>query len=194
MELKVFETPDEFAQYASTLLKFFKEDASTGQYADDIGGFVRYFYQRHWTSGSTTYSFDGGIYDKDSLILYTEWDDRIIPAEAIYLNYRPCDQVKPSYRIYLRISRQELRRYFRRWYKWPVHRSHLTQIAQVDEAASELAAEAVHLSHRGRVKKLRQRVDLEMPRTRQARRSWKHRTKARKQWAQAKPKENFPHE
>lgn len=113
----------------------------------------------------------------------------VISADYIFFNYRPVLH-KPDRRIFIpnSMSKAEWREYWREYYKIPGTRQRLVTESVFYEAVEECDREKWRIRHRTRDRHVYQDVDLYdiLPRGRRAAKSWKTKTKTRKQWAAKK--------
>ena len=196
MDIRVFDDLEQLQPFAEQLLYDFLMTACRGDWHRySIDAFTDYFYARYWVSGDpteTTYIMTRVVYpDRREInrtqLLIDEGDCYgTINAEHVFYNYRPVDHtprfVRRTY-PYHRITKT----YWRTYYKIPIGRKERVEAAVLDEAVAYCDLEQIQIRGRSRLNRVIQELDDLVPRTRRQRRSWKNKSKARKQWAQKGP-------
>lgn len=208
MDIRVFDDLEQLQPFAEQLLYDFLMIACRGDWRRySIDAFMDYFYARYWVSGETTETAyimtlvgDGDDLRYESYqtrseinrtqLLIDEGDFYgTINAEQVFYNYRPVDHtprfVRRTY-PYHHITKT----YWRTYYKVPIGRKERVEAAVLDEAVAYCDLEQIQIRGRSRLNRVVQELDDLVPRTRRPRRSWKNKSKARKQWAQKGPASN----
>lgn len=208
MDIRVFDDLEQLQPFAEQLLYDFLMIACRGDWRRySIDAFVDYFYDRYWVSGDPTETAyvmtrvgDGDDLRYESYparseinrtqLLIDEGDCYgIINAEQIFYNYRPVDHTPRFVRRthhYHRLTKT----YWRTYYKVPIGRKERVEASVLDEAVAYCDLEQIQIRGRSRLRRLIQELDDLVPRTRRPRRSWKNKSKARKQWAKKGPQPN----
>lgn len=202
MDIRVFDDLEQLQPFAEQLLYDFLMTACRGDWRRySIDAFMDYFYARYWVSGDPTETAyvmtrvgDGDYlrYEKyparseinRTQLLIDEGDCYgTINAEHVFYNYRPVDHTPRFVRRtspYHRITKT----YWRTYYKVPIGRKERIEAYVLDEAVAYCDLEQIQIRGRSRLNRVIQELDYLVPRTRRPRRSWKNKSKARKQWAQ----------
>lgn len=206
-----FVDPSQLKSFAETMLgDFFRCACSSDWNRYTAANFNRYFVDHGYFTGGNEwrtavvelYDEDGNPYSArlvdraERLLLLSEIDGgevdtpvSVISADYIFFNYRPALH-KETRRIYLShlMSKAEWREEWRKYYKIPGTRQRLVTESVFDEAVGECDLEKWQIRHRTRGRHIYQYVDLYdiLPRGRRATKSWKNKTRARKQWAAKK--------
>ena len=203
MDIRVFDDLEQLQPFAEQLLYDFLMRTCRGDWRRySIDAFMDYFYDRYWVSGDTTETAyvmtrvgDGNelryeSYPSRSEIERTQlWLDEgggygsIINAERVFYNYRPVDHTPRFVRRthpYHRITKT----YWRTYYKVPIGRKERVEASVLDEVVAYCDLEQIQIRGRSRLNRVIQELGDLVPRTRRPRRSWKNKSKARKQWAQ----------
>lgn len=205
MDIRVFDDLEQLQPFAEQLLYDFLMIACRGNWRRySIDAFMDYFYARYWVSGDPTETAyvmtrvgDGDDLRYESYPARSEINRTqllideggcygIINAEQVFYNYRPVDHtpsfVRRTYH-YHRITKT----YWRTYYKVPIGRKERVEASVLDEAVAYCDLERIQIRGRSRLNRVVQELDDLVPRTRRPRRSWKNKSKARKQWAQKGP-------
>lgn len=202
MDIRVFDDLEQLQPFAEQLLYDFLMTACRGDWRRySIDAFMDYFYARYWVSGDPTETAyvmtrvgDGDYlrYERyparseinRTQLLIDEGDCYgTINAEHVFYNYRPVDHTPRFVRRtspYHRITKT----YWRTYYKVPIGRNEQVEASVLDEAVAYCDLEQIQIRGRSRLNRVIQELDYLVPRTRRPRRSWKNKSKARKQWAQ----------
>ena len=208
MDIRIFDDLEQLQPFAEQMLYDFLATACRGdwrRYA--IDHFMDYFYARYWVSGDPTETayVMARVGDGDELryesyparceiertqLLIDEGDCYgTINAEHVFYNYRPVDHTPRFVRRthpYHRITKT----YWRTYYKVPIGRKERVEASVFNEAVAYCDLEQIQIRGRSRLNRVIQELGDLVPRTRRPRRSWKNKSKARKQWAQKGPASN----